>query len=94
MAGQRGERGQWDDDGGTARRERKSSMHDRCNPPALIPLQMNGVVLEADCYLDTALVTVMGSWRVHCIMGSRHCDIRVAIPMVEQLKLMNFFNWF
>ncbi|KAI8553301.1 hypothetical protein RHMOL_Rhmol05G0004300 [Rhododendron molle] len=59
-------------------------VHGRCDPPALIPLQMNGVVLEADCYLDTALVTVTGSWRVHCVMGSRHCDVRVAVPMGEQ----------
>ncbi|KAF7142694.1 hypothetical protein RHSIM_Rhsim05G0005400 [Rhododendron simsii] len=59
-------------------------VHGRCDPPALIPLQMNGVVLEADCYLDTALVTVTGSWRVHCVMGSRHCDVCVAVPMGEQ----------
>ncbi|XP_057468021.1 uncharacterized protein LOC130757278 isoform X1 [Actinidia eriantha] len=59
-------------------------VHGRCDPPALIPLQMNGIVLEADCYLDTAIVTVTGSWRVHCVMGSRHCDCRIAIPMGEQ----------
>ncbi|KAH7855914.1 hypothetical protein Vadar_030548 [Vaccinium darrowii] len=85
MARRRGEREWWDDDGGTARRE---------SPPALILLQMNEAVLEADCYLDTALVTVTRSWRVHCVMGSCHCDIRVAVPMGEQVKLMNFFNWF
>ncbi|KAG8376239.1 hypothetical protein BUALT_Bualt09G0042400 [Buddleja alternifolia] len=54
-------------------------VHGRCDPPALIPLQMNGVSLEVDCYLDTAFVTVTGTWRVHCIMGSRACDCRVAI---------------
>ncbi|KAL6974621.1 hypothetical protein U1Q18_028805 [Sarracenia purpurea var. burkii] len=59
-------------------------VHGRCDPPALIPLQMNGIALEADCYLDTAFVTVTGSWRVHCVMGSRHCDCRFAIPMGEQ----------
>ena len=60
-------------------------VHGRCNPPALIPLQMNGINIEADCYLDTAFITVTGSWRVHCVMGSRHCDCRIAIPMGEQV---------
>ncbi|XAR67208.1 hypothetical protein NMG60_11013685 [Bertholletia excelsa] len=59
-------------------------VHGRCDPPALIPLQMNGIALEAGCHLDTAIVTVSGSWRVHCVMGSRHCDCLVAIPMGEQ----------
>ncbi|KAK2982220.1 hypothetical protein RJ640_009152 [Escallonia rubra] len=63
-------------------------VHGRCDPPALIPLQMNGVTLEADCYLDTAFVTVTGSWRVHCVMGSRSCDCRVAIPMGEQGSIL------
>lgn len=62
-------------------------VHGRCDPPALIPLQMNGVSIEADCYLDKAFVTVSGSWRVHCVMGSRSCDCRVAIPMGEQVKI-------
>ncbi|XP_052200302.1 uncharacterized protein LOC127806815 isoform X2 [Diospyros lotus] len=59
-------------------------VHGRCDPPALIPLQMNGIALEVDCYLDTAIVSVTGSWRVHCVMGSRRCDCLVAIPMGEQ----------
>ncbi|XP_010537667.1 PREDICTED: inter-alpha-trypsin inhibitor heavy chain H3-like isoform X3 [Tarenaya hassleriana] len=59
-------------------------VHGRCDPPALIPLQMNAVELEVDCYLDTALIRVTGSWRVHCVMGSRSCDCRIAIPMGEQ----------
>ncbi|GMP36973.1 hypothetical protein CsSME_00008893 [Camellia sinensis var. sinensis] len=63
-------------------------VHGRCDPPALIPLQMNGIGLEVDCCLDTAFVTVTGSWRVHCVMGSRHCDCRVAIPMGEQGSLL------
>uniref|UniRef100_A0A5B7AJY8 Putative inter alpha-trypsin inhibitor, heavy chain 4 n=1 Tax=Davidia involucrata TaxID=16924 RepID=A0A5B7AJY8_DAVIN len=63
-------------------------VHGRCDPPALLPLQMNGIALEADCYLDTALVTVTGSWRVHCVMGSRQCDCRVAIPMGEQGSIL------
>lgn len=61
-------------------------VHGRCDPPALIPLQMNGISLEADCYFDTAFVTVSGSWRVHCVMGSRSCDCRIAIPMGEQVN--------
>lgn len=60
-------------------------VHGKCDPPALIPLQMNGVSLEVDCYLDTAFVTVSGTWRVHCIMSSRYCDCRIAVPMGEQV---------
>lgn len=63
-------------------------VHGRCDPPALIPLQMNGISVEADCYLDTAFVTISGSWRVHCVMGSKHCDCRIAIPMGEQGSIL------
>ncbi|KAL1207834.1 hypothetical protein V5N11_014004 [Cardamine amara subsp. amara] len=63
-------------------------VHGRCDPPALIPLQMNAIELEVDCYLDTALVTVTGSWRVHCVMGSKRCDCRIAIPMGEQGSIL------
>ncbi|XP_027067154.1 uncharacterized protein [Coffea arabica] len=63
-------------------------VHGRCDPPALIPLQMNGVSLEVDCFLDTAFVTVSGSWRVHCVMGSRACDCRIVIPMGEQGSIL------
>uniref|UniRef100_A0A3Q7HBT0 VWFA domain-containing protein n=1 Tax=Solanum lycopersicum TaxID=4081 RepID=A0A3Q7HBT0_SOLLC len=63
-------------------------VHGRCDPPALIPLQMNGISLEADCYLDTAFITVTGSWRVHCVMGSRSCDCRIAVPMGEQGSIL------
>ncbi|XP_055824533.1 uncharacterized protein LOC129893066 [Solanum dulcamara] len=63
-------------------------VHGRCDPPALIPLQMNGISLEADCYLDKAFVTVTGSWRVHCVMGSRSCDCRIAVPMGEQGSIL------
>ncbi|XP_050218883.1 uncharacterized protein LOC126669457 [Mercurialis annua] len=59
-------------------------VHGRCDPPALIPLQMNKIELEADSYLDSAVVRVNGSWRVHCVMGSKCCDCRIAIPMGEQ----------
>ncbi|KAL6335238.1 hypothetical protein AAG906_029472 [Vitis piasezkii] len=59
-------------------------VHGRCDPPALIPLHMLGIAMEVDCYLDTAFISVSGTWRVHCVMGSRRCDCRVAIPMGEQ----------
>lgn len=61
-------------------------VHGRCDPPALIPLQMSGIELLADCYLDTAFITISGVWRVHCVKGSRSCDCRVAIPMGEQVR--------
>ena len=60
-------------------------MHGRRDPSALIPLQMNGVELEVDCFLDTAFVRVVGPWRVLCVMGSKNCDCLVAIPMGEQV---------
>ncbi|KAG7988569.1 hypothetical protein I3843_03G193500 [Carya illinoinensis] len=63
-------------------------VHGRCDPPALIPLQMNRIHLEADCVLDTAFITVHGSWRVHCVMGSRSCDCRIAVPMGEQGSIL------
>ncbi|KAA8540232.1 hypothetical protein F0562_024205 [Nyssa sinensis] len=59
-------------------------VHGQCEPPALIPLHMHGIAMEVDCYLDTAFVTVSGTWRVHCVMASKICDCRIAIPMGEQ----------
>ncbi|XP_058227317.1 uncharacterized protein LOC131335816 [Rhododendron vialii] len=56
----------------------------RCDPPALIPLHMHGIAVEVDCYLDTAFVTVSGTWRVHCVMAGQSCDCRIGIPMGEQ----------
>ncbi|KAK4343341.1 hypothetical protein RND71_036435 [Anisodus tanguticus] len=63
-------------------------VHGRCDPPALIPLQMNGVSLLADCYYDTAFITVTGSWRLHCVMSSRSVDCRIAVPMGEQGSIL------
>lgn len=70
-------------------------VHGRCDPPALIPLQMNACSLEADCYLDTAFITFSGSWRVHCVKGSKKCDCRIAIPMGEQVnnKILKFISF-
>ncbi|KAK4736214.1 hypothetical protein R3W88_010475 [Solanum pinnatisectum] len=59
-------------------------VHGRCDPPALIPLVMQGIAMEVDCYMDTAFVTVNGTWRMHCIASSRYCDCRIAVPMGEQ----------
>ncbi|KAI9122983.1 hypothetical protein K1719_005872 [Acacia pycnantha] len=63
-------------------------VHGRCDPPALIPLQMNEIELQADCYLDTAFITINGVWRVHCVKGSRSCDCRIAIPLGEQGSIL------
>lgn len=63
-------------------------VHGRCDPPALIPLQMNNVEIDVDCHLDTAFIRVSGSWRVHCVMGSRSCDCRIALPMGEQGSIL------
>lgn len=63
-------------------------VHGRCDPPALLPLQMNDVALKVDCWLDTAFVTLTGSWRVHCVMGNKTCRCRVAIPMGEQGSIL------
>ncbi|CAN4089165.1 unnamed protein product [Withania somnifera] len=59
-------------------------VHGRCDPPALIPLDMQGIAMEVDCYMDTAFVTVNGTWRLHCVASSRYCDCRIAVPMGEQ----------
>ncbi|GAB4838061.1 hypothetical protein Ancab_027591 [Ancistrocladus abbreviatus] len=63
-------------------------VHGGCDPPALIPLQMNGVALDVDCHLDTAFVRITGSWRVHCVMGSKSCDCRIAVPLGEQGSIL------
>ncbi|KAI3716379.1 hypothetical protein L6452_23672 [Arctium lappa] len=60
----------------------------RCNPPALIPLHMHGISMRVDCYLDTAFVTVSGTWRVHCVAASACCDCRIAVPMGEQGSIL------
>ncbi|XP_074348600.1 uncharacterized protein LOC141687284 isoform X2 [Apium graveolens] len=56
-----------------------------CEPPALIPLHMHGIEMEVDCYLDTAFITISGTWRVHCVIANKTCDCRIAIPMGEQV---------
>ncbi|WCJ39392.1 Nucleoside diphosphate kinase family protein [Euphorbia peplus] len=63
-------------------------VHGRCEPPALIPLQMNEVAMEVDCCLDCATVSFSGKWRVHCIKTSRKCDCRIAVPMGDQGSIL------
>ncbi|PHT73602.1 hypothetical protein T459_24387 [Capsicum annuum] len=63
-------------------------VHGKCYPPALIPLQMNEISVMADCYYDTAFVTVKGSWRLHCIMTCKSCDCRIAVAMGEQGSIL------
>ena len=64
-------------------------VHGKCDPPALIPLHMiNAVDLKVDCYLNTAFVEVVGSWRLHCVSGSRACDCIVAVPMGSQGSIL------
>jgi hypothetical protein len=66
-------------------------VHGRCEPPALIPLQMHGAVaMEIDCCFDHANVCFSGAWRVHCIKASRKCDVRIAVPMGEQVIHADF----
>lgn len=74
-------------------------VYGRCDPPALIPLQMKEIAMEVDSYLDTAFVSVRGRWRVHCVMSSRKCDCRLVLPMGEQvisrsLGIIGFLNSF
>ncbi|KAJ0537213.1 putative von Willebrand factor, type A, von Willebrand factor A-like domain superfamily [Helianthus annuus] len=59
-------------------------VYGHCDPPALVPLHMHGVTMEVDCCLDTAFVTVRGTWRLHCVASSASCDCKIAIPMGEQ----------
>ncbi|XP_073126948.1 uncharacterized protein [Henckelia pumila] len=57
-------------------------VHGRCQPPALIPLHMHGnISMKIDCHLDTALVTISGAWRVHCVNANSTCNCRLAVPM-------------
>ncbi|XP_027124870.1 uncharacterized protein [Coffea arabica] len=63
-------------------------VHGRCEPPALIPLHMHGVAMEVDCYLDTAFITVTGTWRLHCVSASKSCDCRIAVPMGEKGSIL------
>ncbi|KAI4325366.1 hypothetical protein MLD38_030772 [Melastoma candidum] len=63
-------------------------VHGRCDPPALLPLQMLEVRMEAECWLDTAFVSIAGLWRMHCLKSSQRCDCRVAVPMGEKGLLL------
>lgn len=69
-------------------------VHGRCDPPALIPLHMHGIEMEVDCYLDTAFITMTGTWRLHCITSSKTCDCRIAVPMGDEQVLLFYFPLF
>lgn len=64
-------------------------VHARCDPSALVPLQMLGIEMRVDCWLDTAFVTVTGRWRVHCVMPSKRFDCCIAVPTGEKV---NYYN--
>ncbi|KAK9734443.1 hypothetical protein RND81_04G140100 [Saponaria officinalis] len=61
-------------------------VHGKCSPPALIPLHMKEMKVEIECCVDVAFVTVVGSWRVHCVDSAKCCDCRLVIPMGEQVS--------
>jgi len=46
--------------------------------------------MEIDCCFDHANVCFSGAWRVHCIKASRKCDVRIAVPMGEQVIHADF----
>ncbi|KAK1281224.1 hypothetical protein QJS04_geneDACA004889 [Acorus gramineus] len=63
-------------------------VYGRCDAPALIPLQLNEIAMDVDCFMGSALVEVRGKWRVHCVMGSRSCNCRLVVPMGEQGSIL------
>ncbi|KAJ4755351.1 inter-alpha-trypsin inhibitor heavy chain-like protein [Rhynchospora pubera] len=63
-------------------------VYGRCDPPALIPLQMKEVELEMECVLDTVFVTMRGRWWIHCVTRSRSCECRIVVPMGEQGSIL------
>ncbi|KAK9726880.1 hypothetical protein RND81_05G243200 [Saponaria officinalis] len=65
-------------------------VHGRCQPPALIPLNMYEVRVEVECCVDVAFVSVAGIWRLHCVDGAKSCDCRFALPMGEQGSVLGF----
>lgn len=67
-------------------------VHGRCDPPALIPLQMNAISIQAHCFFDTAFVTISGSWLLHCVKRNRHCHCRIAIPISQQVPICISFH--
>ncbi|KAK1301889.1 hypothetical protein QJS10_CPB12g01809 [Acorus calamus] len=67
-------------------------VYGRCDPPALIPLQLNEIAMDVDCFMGSALVEVRGKWRVHCVMGSRSCNCQLFVPMGEQVYSSDIFG--
>ncbi|XP_027901760.1 uncharacterized protein LOC114162163 isoform X2 [Vigna unguiculata] len=64
-------------------------VHGKCDPPALIPLHMTAVHLQAECHLDAAaFLTLSATFRLHCVSGSRFCDCIVAVPVPHQGSIL------
>jgi hypothetical protein len=63
------------------------------DPPALIPLQMKEVDLAVDCALDAAHVTLRARWWLHCITRSRDSDVRLVVPLGEQVSTIGFLRY-
>jgi hypothetical protein len=61
-------------------------VYGRLDPPALIPLQLKEVDLAVDCALHVAAVTLRARWWLHCITRSRECDVRLVVPMGDQVS--------
>ncbi|ONK65383.1 uncharacterized protein A4U43_C07F36540 [Asparagus officinalis] len=49
---------------------------------------MREVEVAVECHVETAVVTVRGRWRVHCVMGSRSCDCWFLVPTGEQGSIL------
>nr|XP_043618097.1 uncharacterized protein LOC122589841 isoform X2 [Erigeron canadensis] len=59
-------------------------VYGHCDPPALVPLHMHSICMKLDCFLDTAFVTLTGTWRLHCVTSRASCDCRIAVPIGQQ----------
>lgn len=54
---------------------------------------MKEVDLSVDCALGEAAVTVRARWWLHCITRSRDCDVRIVVPMGDQVNLDRITFW-
>uniref|UniRef100_A0A7N0T2Q6 VWFA domain-containing protein n=1 Tax=Kalanchoe fedtschenkoi TaxID=63787 RepID=A0A7N0T2Q6_KALFE len=63
-------------------------VHGRCDPPALIPLEMHALSLHISCFFDTAFLTLQARWRLHCVTASKTCECRIALPINHQASVL------